>query len=42
MKFCNTIYGDFIVCTNQDLFVQRIAFDDKFITEALQKVQPFI
>ncbi len=42
MKFCNTIYGDFIVYTNQDLFVQRIAIDDKFITEALQKVQPFI
>ena len=34
MKFCNTSYGDFVVYTNQDLFVQRIAFDDKFITEA--------
>ncbi len=21
MKFCNTIYGDLIVCTNQDLLI---------------------
>ncbi len=42
MKFCNISYGDCVVCTNQDVLVQRIAFDDKFITEALHKVQLFI
>lgn len=42
MKFYNVSYGDFVVWRDQELFVQRIALDDEFITDALHKVQSFI
>ena len=41
MKVCGTSFGDFIVWRENELVVERIANDDTFLTEALEKATNF-
>ena len=42
MKFCEVDHGDFVVWSHKELFIQRMAIDDIFITGALSDAQSFI
>ena len=37
MKVCGTLYGNFIVWREEELVVERLNYDDNFVTEALEK-----
>ncbi len=42
MRVADFMFADFVVWTPQELFIQRIFFDDKFFDEAYLKVEAFI
>ena len=41
MKFCSTAYCDFIVWREQELVIERIALDEEFLKDALDKASRF-
>jgi len=42
MKLYGTHYCDFVAWRKNDMFIQRISYDVTFITEALNKIPPFV
>ena len=42
MKICQVEYADFVVWKEDDLFVQRIPMEKKFIDNAMERAAPFV